>query len=144
MDRVGYRTAAWVAALMLCGEVASAQPGTPHGNRTPPRTVAQLAEVCSVPASEPEHVAARYFCFGVLYGVGQYHGAAHPVGGDRPPLFCVPAPPPKLGEVAAAFVSWARAHPEHAQEGPADGLMRFAAQTYPCPPPPPAPATRRR
>jgi hypothetical protein len=144
MDRVGYRVAAWAAASMLCGEVAIAQPAPPHGNRTPPRTVGQLAEICAVPASEPEYVATRYFCIGFLYGVGQYHGAAHPVGSARPPLFCVPDPPPKLGEVAAAFVSWARAHPEYAQEGPADGLIRFAAQTYPCPPRQAAPATRRR
>jgi hypothetical protein len=144
MDRVGSRVAVCAAALMFWGEAAIAQPAPPHGDRTPPRTVGQLAEVCSVPASEPDYVATRYFCLGVLYGVGQYHGAAHPVGGARPPLFCVPDPPPRLAEAAAAFVARARAHPEFAQEGPADGLVRFAAQAYPCPPRQAAPATRRR
>lgn len=144
MERTGSKAALCAVALLLGGETAIAQPASPHGDRSPPRTVGQLAEVCSVPASEPDYLATRYFCVGFIYGVGQYHGAAHPVGGARPPLFCVPDPPPKLAEVAAAFVSWARAHPEFAQDGSADGLVRFAAQAFPCPPRQPAPATRRR
>ena len=141
---VGSRLATCAVALLFLGGTALAQPASPHGDRTPPRTMGQLAEICSVPESAPEYIATRYFCIGFLYGIGQYHGAAHPVGGTRPPLFCVPDPPPKLAEVATAFVSWARAHPEFAQEGPADGLIRFAVQAYPCPLPQPAPATRRR
>ena len=144
MARPATATAAWAAALILWGQAAIAQPASPHGNRAPPRTVGQLAEVCSVPASEPDYIATRYFCVGFLSGVGQYHGATHPVGGARPPLFCVPDPAPRLADAAAAFVSWARSHPEFAQEGAADGLVRFAAQSYPCPPGQPAPATRRR
>ena len=89
-------------------------------------------------------MAARYFCLGTIYGVSQYHGAERPVGGTRPPLFCVPDPPPRLADAATRFVAWVRAHPEYAQDSVADGLMRFEAQSFPCPPPQPATATRRR
>ena len=93
-----------------------------------------LPKICSVPDSEPDYIATRYFCVGFLSGSGQYHGATHPVGGARPPLFCVPDRLAKACRRSRGFVSWARSHPEFAQEGAADGLVRFAAQSYPCPP----------
>lgn len=43
--------------------------------------------------------------------------------------------------VAAAFVSWLAANQQHAGVRAAEGVLRFAAATYPCPPA--APARRR-
>ena len=128
---------ALLAAAVLAGHAAWAQTAPPpHGGRSPPRTVAALAEVCGTPPSSPDHTAASYFCRGFLAGVGQYHAALHPRGGTRPPLFCVPDPPPRLVDAAAAFVAWARANPQLGGDMAVDGLMRFAQQTYPCPPQP--------
>ena len=129
-------TAAAMLAAVLTGHAARAQSAPPpEGGRSPPRTVAALAEVCATPSSSPDYTAFRYFCAGFLSGVSQYHAALHPVGGARAPLFCVPDPPPRLADAAAAFVAWARANPQFGGETAADGLMRFARQTYPCPPP---------
>jgi Rap1a immunity proteins len=124
-------------------QAAPAQMPPAPGSRTPPRTVADLAEVCSMSPQAPEYTAATYFCRGFLAGVGQYHSALHPVGGAIPPVFCAPDPPPRLADVAAAFVAWTRANPQHGTEMAVDGLARFARQTYPCPPQP-AQGTGRR
>jgi hypothetical protein len=137
-------TAAAMLAAVLAGPAARAQTAPPEAGRTPPRTVAALAEVCATPSSSPDYTAARYFCAGFLSGVGQYHAALHPAGGPRSPLFCVPNPPPRLSDAAAAFVTWAQANPQFGGDMAVDGLMRFARQNYPCPPEPSSPTTGRR
>jgi hypothetical protein len=134
---------ALIAAALLVSQAASAQPAPPPGGRSPPRTVAALAEICAVSPQAAEFTAASYFCRGFLAGVGQYHAALHPVGGAVPPVFCVPDPAPRLADVAAAFVAWARANPQHGMELAVDGLARFARQTYPCPPQPAQGSGRR-
>ena len=131
-------------ALAVAAGTAEAQTATAASGRAPPRTAAQLADICAVPETDPEYLPARYFGLGTIFGVSQYHGADRPIGGPRPPLFCVPEPPPRLTDAATRYVAWVRAHPEFTQEGVADSLVRFAAQTYPCPPPVAAPTTRRR
>jgi hypothetical protein len=120
-----------VAALLLAAATAAAQ--APPASRGVPQTVAELAEVCAIPPGAPEHVAASFFCRGFLAGVAQYHGAMHPEGRGRTPIFCVPTPPPTLGEAVSGFVAWARANPQHGAEAAVDGLMRYAAATWPCP-----------
>jgi hypothetical protein len=129
--------AGFAATLMVWADVASAQtaPAQPTTRRVP-HTVGELVDVCAIPADAPEYTAASFFCRGFLAGAGQYHGALHPVGGRRPPLFCVPDPAPTLLQAVNAFVAWARANPQHNGEAAIDGLVRFAQQTYPCPPQP--------
>ncbi|MBL6459153.1 hypothetical protein JMJ55_27915 [Belnapia sp. T6] len=123
-----------LVAAAFAGHAAWAQTAPPAGaGPRPPRTVAALAEVCATPSSSPDHIAASYFCRGFLAGVGQYHAALHPAGGMRPPVFCVPEPPPRLVDAAAAFAAWAQANPQFGGEMAVDGLMRFARQAYPCP-----------
>jgi hypothetical protein len=135
--RIVTGTAAAMLAVVLAVHAARAQTAPPSdGRRSPPRTVAALAEVCATPPSSPDYTAFRYFCAGFLSGVGQYHAALHPVGSPRPPLFCVPNPPPRLSDSAAAFIAWAQANPQFGGEMAVDGLIRFAQQTYPCPPQP--------
>lgn len=125
------RHCAWAAAaLLLAAAPAAAQPA----QRAVPRTVAELAEVCAIGPGSPDYTAATFYCRGFLSGVGQYHAAMHPVGRGRPPIFCVPDPPPTLGSAVAGFVMWAAANPQHAGEAAVDGLMRYAAATWPCPP----------
>ena len=142
-----------VLALALLGAPAVAQapasrapappaPPAPQ-TRSVPHTVAELAEICAIPPASREFTAANFFCRGFLAGVGQYHGALHPLDGPRPPLFCVPSPPPTLLAAANAFVAWTRANPQHGNEAAVDGLVRFAVAAWPCPPGTGRPAARR-
>jgi hypothetical protein len=96
---------------ILVGAAAASIVMLSHGalaqaTRTPPKTVAGLAEVCATPTSSPDYTAASFFCRGILAGAGQYHAALHPAGSQSRscPLFCLPEPPPRLVDVAAAFV----------------------------------------
>ena len=137
---------AGAAALLLAAAPAvlpkdAAAQTAPRGV---PRTVAELAAVCAIGPDSPDHVAASFFCRGFLAGVGQYHGATHPVGRGPAPIFCVPEPPPTLGSAVTGFVAWARANPQHGEEAAVDGLMRYAAATWPCPPEPTRGTGRRR
>ena len=139
-----HRSLAGAALLLLGGTgVALAQAAAP-ASRGVPRTVAELAEVCAIPETAPDFTAASFFCRGFLAGVGQYHAAMHPEGARRPPIFCVPTPPPTLRDAVGGFVAWARANPQHATEAAVDGLMRYAAATWPCPQDQARPTGRRR
>lgn len=134
---------AGAAALLLVAGGTAAQTAPP-GARGVPHTVAELAAVCSIGPDSTDYVAAGFFCRGFLAGVGQYHGATHPVGRGPAPIFCVPDPPPTLGAAVTGFVAWARANPQHGAEAAVDGLMRYAAATWPCPPEPTRGTGRRR
>jgi hypothetical protein len=102
-------------------------------------TTAMLAQICGQdPANQDSPHTA--FCRGVLVGVGQYHRSVSSLPGQRP-LFCLPEPSPTIETVQRGFVAWAAANGQFGNERAVDGLMRFAAATYPCPPAPPA---RRR
>lgn len=139
-----HRTMAGAALLLLSGVgLAAAQTAAP-ASRGVPRTVADLAEVCAIPEGSAEFTAASFFCRGFVAGVGQYHAAMHPEGRGRPPIFCVPDPPPTLRDAVSGFVAWARANPQHGPEAAVDGLMRYAAATWPCPQDPTRPTGRRR
>lgn len=129
-------TLAGAAALLLGGSGPALAQTAPPPQRGVPHTVAELAEICAIGPEAAEYTAASFFCRGFLAGVGQYHGATHPVGRGPQPIFCVPSPPPSLRDAAAGFVAWARANPQHAAEAAVDGLMRYAAATWPCPPEP--------
>ncbi|MBX9698685.1 MAG: hypothetical protein K2X74_04570 [Acetobacteraceae bacterium] len=124
--------AAGLPLLAAASAGAQAPPAQPA--RGVPQTVSELAAVCAIGPDSPEHTAASFFCRGFLAGVGQYHAAMHPIGRGRPPIFCVPDPPPTLRAAAGGFVAWAAANPQHAGEAAVDGLMRYAAATWPCPP----------
>lgn len=87
-----------------------------------------LAELCA--AANP---AAQGYCRGFLIGAGQYHATITAPGG-LDPLFCLPAPAPSVDQAQAAFVVWARANPQHANERAIDGVMRWAASAFPCAP----------
>ena len=96
------------------------------------RTTGDLAALCSADASDPLAAAAVNFCHG--FGVGVYQvlreeAAARPQG---PQLFCAPNPTPSRNSVVAAFVRWAGANPGEMGQPPAEGLVRFLAQQYPC------------
>jgi hypothetical protein len=96
------------------------------------RNAQDLVDLCAVPEGDPMNEAARGFCYGFLSGAGAYHRAVAPTAKDKP-LFCVPEPRPTREEAAKRFVDWAGSNAEHMQETPIDALLRFAADTWPCP-----------
>ena len=118
-----------LGAMLLAAAAASAsaQPASPG-----PLSTATLANLCAAPDGEGDLAHAQGFCRGFLIGAWQYHTEITRPGG-RPPIFCLaPAAAPSLAEAQAAFVSWAAAHAQYADDKAIDGLLRWAATAYPC------------
>jgi hypothetical protein len=113
---------------------------TLRGSRT-----GDLATLCSASEQDPDRQPQLAYCQGFFVAAGQYHRALTAEGGAQRPIFCLPDPAPTFDQARTAFAAWARANPQYADERAIDGLMRFAAVTYPCPPgpAPTAPRTRR-
>ena len=95
------------------------------------RTAADLVDLCDTDPSSVHYIAAIHFCQG--FGIGAYQYYAAQVTEDPSTRFvCIPNPPPTRNEAMAAFVGWARAHPEYMNDAPVDTLFRYLGQTYPC------------
>jgi len=97
------------------------------------RSAQDLADLCAVPSDDPMVEAAHGFCYGFLSGVGGYHRAIT-AGGKERPLFCLPAQRISRVEAAKMFVAWGQSHPQYLAEPAVDALIRFAVDTWPCPP----------
>jgi hypothetical protein len=122
--------ARWAVAAALA--LASAGQAMAQGTPATPGvlTTAVLTEHCASAPSNDE-AAGTIFCRGFMLGAGQYHSAISAArGGAR--LYCLPDGL-TLRDVQTAFVGWSRANPQHQQDTAVDGLMRFAATTWPCP-----------
>jgi len=103
-------------------------------------TTGELAQTCSDTRNE----AATGYCRGFMTGAGQYNADMTASRGGDAPLFCLPSPSPTLEAAQASFAAWAQANPQYAGERAVDGLMRWAAATYPCPMVPRSTAGARR
>ncbi|HMO47302.1 MAG TPA: Rap1a/Tai family immunity protein [Rubrivivax sp.] len=91
---------------------------------------AELARLCSTPASAGDHVTAVSFCHGVLAGAYGYFLSATPAA-DR--FVCAPSSPQVTrAQVADGFVAWLKANPQYGNDGAIDALFRYAAGAYPC------------
>jgi hypothetical protein len=121
---------------------AAAGPAAAQGQpATPAFTTAELARACGPSADDANALASRSVCYAVLVTVGQVHAIYTSGRQAARPVFCLPNPSPTMADVSARFVSWAGANPQHAGTRAAEGALRFAAATYPCPQPS---AARRR
>lgn len=127
------------AAIIIALGAGTAHAQTPTTTGAAPITVGTLASMCASATSAESPLTA--FCRGVMVGAGQYHTAVSTATGRR--VFCLPTPTPTIDQVQAAFVQWARTNTQYSQDLAVDGLMRFAASAYPCPPAPAAPAAAR-
>jgi hypothetical protein len=74
--------------------------------------------------------AALGFCHG--FGVGVYQTLQQTQASLRTKLFCVPTPGPSRSQAIASFVAWVKANPNIASEPPADAILHYLEQTYPC------------
>ncbi|HPO17653.1 MAG TPA: Rap1a/Tai family immunity protein [Rubrivivax sp.] len=93
------------------------------------RTAADLARICSTPASADDYVVGISFCHGVLSGAYNYFLAATPV---EQRFVCLPSDKVTRIQIANGFVSWLQARPQYQKDGAIDALFRYAAETYPC------------
>ncbi|RAI59220.1 Rap1a/Tai family immunity protein [Roseicella frigidaeris] len=111
------------AAALLAGPALAQAPA--QGT-----TTATLAEACASEGRDVAGATATGYCRGFMTGAGQYH---REISVSRPPIFCLPDPSPSFDAAQASFVAWARSNPQYGAEPAVDGLMRWAATTYPCP-----------
>jgi len=95
------------------------------------RTAGDLMNICGTADNDPLFEGASGFCYGFLSGTAHYHRSAN-AGKKGKPLYCLPEGGVSRADAAARFVAWGRANPQFMSEPPVDGLMRFAAATWPC------------
>lgn len=130
------RRSTWLGAIIGASALAAGPAmAQATGAVAEPVTTAALASICAATSPNAESPLTAY-CRGFMVGAGQYHSAVSVATGRR--IFCMPQPGPTIENVQQAFVAWARANTQYGQDRAVDGLMRFAATTYPCPA---APAT---
>ena len=94
------------------------------------RTAGDLAALCSADQSDPMMAAAIGFCEG--FAVGVYQTLQQTQASLGSPFFCVPTPEPSRSQAIASFVAWVKASPRIASERPADAILGYLQQTYPC------------
>jgi hypothetical protein len=95
------------------------------------RTTADFVALCGVNRSDPNAAAAIHFCHG--YYVGVDHSAEILGRPLRTILYC---PPEGLkltrDQAIGMIVDYHRKNPQFAAEAPIEGIIRWAAATYPC------------
>jgi hypothetical protein len=119
---------AGAAALLLAAGATNAQVTEKHFVL---RTTTDLVALCGVTRSDPNATAAIHFCEGYLVGLDHFaEVTGRPFRGS---LYC---PPPNVDltrdQVVAMLVTWHRRNPGPAAEAPFDGVVRWAAATWPC------------
>ena len=96
------------------------------------QSTADLVELCSDTPSDAMSTAALNFCHGFTLGV--FRVLDEEASAERlHRMFCAPNPGPSRDQAIADFVQWAKASPKVMQERPADGLVAYLVQTFPCP-----------
>jgi hypothetical protein len=94
-------------------------------------TMGDLTALCGVDADDPNAVAAIHMCHGYLTGLVHFHivmGRA--LEGY---IYCMKdSERPTRDQAVAMLVEWSRAHPEYDSLEAVDGVLQWAAETYPC------------
>lgn len=125
------RKLAFVTAVVTLSIVFSAARGEVTEENFQIDTTKDLIALCSVDASDPNAVAAIHMCHGYVMGLVHFHiliGRA--LEGS---VFCLEdAQRPTRDEAIALLVAWSRQHPEHDSKEAANGVVQWAAETYPC------------
>jgi hypothetical protein len=94
-------------------------------------TTADLARLCSAQPGQANYAQAVQMCQGYLMGVHHFHQAlAAELAED---VYCAPtANPPTRNEIMAAFSGWVAETPGIGETEAVEGLLRWAAQAFPC------------
>ena len=94
-------------------------------------TTRDLVALCSVDASDPNAMAAIHMCHGYFTGIIHFHKLMGEALEGH--VFCMKAKgEPTRNQAVAMMVEWSSAHPEHNSMEAIDGVLRWAADTYPC------------
>jgi hypothetical protein len=95
------------------------------------KTSRHLVNLCSVTAGQDDYEAAMGYCLGFMDGVHDYH-AVLTSDALLKPVAC-PGHQTTRGEFVSMFLDWAAANPSLLDnESPIQGVMRAAAQKWPC------------
>jgi hypothetical protein len=127
------KIARWLPILALCG---LALPGAAQAQQLTQdnfllRNSGDLIALCSAAQNDPLYTAAANFCQGFVVGVVRVlneEDSAHRAGR----LFCLPEPPPSRNQGIANLVQWAKSMPAQMNGQPADTVVAFLAQRFPC------------
>ena len=129
----------WASAAALFAVLTAIGAGAPGGvahaasvQNFQVRTASDLVTLCDAQPGTDNYTAAANFCEGFGVGAYQYYQAQTADDPDAQ-YVCPPSPAPTRNQIVAAFVAWAKAHPEHMGDAPVDALFRFLGETYPCP-----------
>ena len=104
------------------------------------RNAGDLVTICTVPASNERYAAALAFCQG--FAVGTYRtaieadaGIAARRGASGRTMFCPTGDgSPSRTEAVTEFVAWTQSHPDVLTQSATDGVVRFMAERFACPP----------
>ncbi len=94
-------------------------------------TTGDLIALCGVDAGDPNAMAAIHMCHGYFVGLHHFHTMmGRSLEGH---VYCMEVEErPTRDQVIAMLVEWSRAHPEHDSMEAIDGVLQWAADTYPC------------
>jgi len=125
------RNLAFVTAVVTMSIVFSAARAEVTEENFRIDTTKDLVALCSVDASDPNAVAAIHMCHGYVMGLVHFHivmGRA--LEGS---IYCMEdAKRPTRDQTIAMLVEWSKAHPEYDSLEAVDGVLQWAADTYPC------------
>jgi len=96
------------------------------------RGTGDLVLLCGAEPSDPLYTAAQNFCHGFAVGTYRLAAQAEDATRSKSKLFCLPPTPPNRSAAVSAFVQWAAARDDILALPPADGLLRFMADRFPC------------
>jgi hypothetical protein len=115
-----------IAGLAASGEALAVTPQDQHVSST-----GDLVELCSASAGDPNYQAAMGFCFGYIDAAMDYH-AALTEGPRYDPIAC-PETAVTREEVVVVLLEWSKRNAQHLEvERPVTGVMRAAAEKWPC------------
>ncbi len=94
------------------------------------KTASDLVDLCTVQQGDRLAPEAVSFCQG--FAVGAYQTLAEQQAAMSHKLFCISEPTPSRNQAIANFVAWAKANPSVMSERPADAILHYLIQRYPC------------
>ena len=94
-------------------------------------TTRDLIALCGVDAADPNAMSAIHMCHGYFTGIVHFHKLMGEALEGH--VFCMKDKgEPTRDQAVAMLVEWSRAHPEHDSMEAIDGVLQWAADTYPC------------
>ena len=118
-----------VAAAFVAATTAAHAKVTPENFRL--ETLGDFTALCGVSADDPNAAAAIHMCHGFVVGVSQFHQLF-----DRAlegSIYCIEEDErPSRDAAIGMLLAWSKAHPEFDSEVPIEGVLKWAADSYPC------------